>query len=265
MLNRTLPGRTLAAVAALAAVSGLTACEKGPEIVPAKFTARPSATDLAEAYPAFARMARIPGKVKMRCEYAISGTLQRCRQLAVAPEGLNFEALVPRLLSKYTVSPQTYDGRPAPAPITFVISFTPPPAPGPYAGEPIRDADVAVVRRSLSYMGDSENRAAQYRASRSVDLDRMTPVGGMVDRAYAAEGAARRAAMPLAVVQTLLPADRRELSKPTGYVMFPTLYQMEAESPEFFAANERLAARMRTEYCAAWSCSTDLPAAAPTQ
>lgn len=265
MLNRVLPGRTLAALAVLAAVAGLTACDKGPEVVPAKFTARPSATDLAEAYPAFARMARIPGKVKMRCEYSISGTLQRCRQIAVAPEGLNFEAGVPRLLSKYTVSPQTYDGRPAPAPITFVIAFTPPPAPGPYTGEPIRDADVAVVRRSLSYMGEAENRAAQYRASRSVDLDRMTAVGGIVDRAYAADGAARRAAMPLAVVQTLLPADRRELSKPTGYVMFPSLWQLEAESPEFFAVNERMASRMRTEYCAAWSCSTDLPEAAPAE
>ncbi|RZJ97392.1 MAG: hypothetical protein EON88_03010 [Brevundimonas sp.] len=128
MLNRTLPG-----LAALAVVASLSACEKGPDIVPAKFTARPSASDIAEVYPAFARMARIPGKVKMRCEYSISGTLQRCRQIAVAPEGLNFEAGVPRLLSKYTVSPQTYDGRPAPAPITFVISFTPPSAPAPYA------------------------------------------------------------------------------------------------------------------------------------
>jgi hypothetical protein len=254
MLNRTLPG-----LAALAAVASLSACEKGPEIVPAKFTARPSSSDLAEAYPAFARMARIPGKVKMRCEYSISGTLQRCRQVAVAPEGLHFEAGVPRLLSKYTVSPQTLDGRPAPAPITFVIDFTPQPAPGPYAGEPVRDADVAVIRRNLSYMGEAENRSAQYRASRSVDLDRMNAVGGIVDRAYAAEGAARRAAMPLAVVQTLLPADRRQLSQPSGYVMFPTLWQMEAESPEFFAANERLAGKMRTEYCAAYSCSTELP------
>jgi hypothetical protein len=61
------------------------------------------------------------------------------------------------------------------------------------------------------------------------------------------------------VVQTLLPADRRQLSQPSGYVMFPTLWQMEAESPEFFAANERLAGKMRTEYCAAYSCSTELP------
>lgn len=258
MLNRKLAGLT-----ALAAAAALGACEKGPEIVPAKFTARPSTSDIAEAYPAFAGMARIPGKVKMRCEYNIAGTLQRCRQVAVAPEGLNFEAGVPRLLSKYTVTPQTYDGRPAPAPITFVISFTPVPAPGPYAGEPVSDADVAVVRRNLSYMGEAEGRSAQYRASRSVDLDRMTAVGGIVDRAYAAEGAARRAAMPLAVVQTLLPADRRQLSQPSGYVMFPTLWQMEAESPEFFAANERLAAHMRNAYCAAYSCSTDLPEAAP--
>lgn len=260
MLNRTLPG-----LAALAVVASLSACEKGPDIVPAKFTARPSASDIAEVYPAFARMARIPGKVKMRCEYSISGTLQRCRQIAVAPEGLNFEAGVPRLLSKYTVSPQTYDGRPAPAPITFVISFTPPPAPGPYAGEPIRDADVAVIRRQLAYIDAGENQAAQYRASRSVDLDRMTAVGGIVDRAYAADGAARRAAMPLAVVQTLLPADRRQLSQPNGYVMLPALYQLEAESPEFFAANERMATRMRTEYCATWSCSDTLPEAATAE
>lgn len=255
MLNRTLAGLT-----ALALLAG---CEKGPEIVPAKFTARPSTADMAEAYPDFARMARLPGKVKMRCEYNIAGTLQRCRQVAVAPAGLNFEKGVGRLLSKYTVTPQTLDGRPAPAPIVFTITFTPQPAPPPYAGEPVREADVAAVRRGLSYMGEAENRAAQYRASRSVDVDRMTAVGGIVDRAYAAEGAARRAAMPLAVVQTLLPADRRQLASQTGYVMFPTLWQMEAESPEFWAANERLAARIRSEYCALYSCSTDLPEAAP--
>ena len=265
MLNRMLAGPTALAATAAAALVALAGCDQGPEIVPAKFTSRPSASDMAEAYPDFARMARIPGKVKMRCEYNIAGTLQRCRQIAVAPAGLNFDKGVPRLLSKYAVTPQTVDGRPAPAPIVFTISFTPQPAPPPYAGEPIRDADVAVVRRSLSYMGEAENRSAQYRATRSVDVDRMTAVGGMVDRAYAAEGAARRAAMPLAVVQTLLPADRRQLSQPTGYVMFPTLWQMEAESPEFFAANERLAQRLRTEYCAAFACSTDLPETAPAE
>jgi hypothetical protein len=124
---------------------------------------------------------------------------------------------------------------------------------------------VAVVRRSRAYIDEGENRAAQYRASRSVELDRMTAVGGIVDRAYAADGAARRAAMPLAVVQTLLPADRRQLAQPTGYVMFPTLYQLEAESPEFFAANERMATRMRNEYCATYSCSNALPEAAPAE
>jgi hypothetical protein len=261
MLNRKLAGLTALA----GAVAVLGGCEKGPEIVPAKFTARPSASDIAEMYPTFARMARIPGRVKMRCEYTISGTLERCRQVAVAPEGLNFEKNVSRLLGKYTVTPQTLDGRPAPAPITFVISFDPPAAPAPYTGEPVRDTDVAVVRRQLSYINEAEGQSAAHRASRSVELDRMTAVSGFVDRAYTAEGGQRRATMPLAVVQTLSPQDRARLSQPGGYVMLPMLWEIEATSPEFFAANDRLAAHMRNAYCAAYSCSTDLPEAAPAE
>lgn len=261
MLNRKLAGAT--ALAAAAVVLG--SCEKGPEVVPATFTARPSVSDIAEVYPTFARMARIPGKVKMRCEYTISGSLQRCRQLAVAPEGLNFEKGVSRLLGKYTVSPQTYDGRPAPAPITFVISFDPPAAPAPYSGEPVRDSDVALVRRHLSYIGEAEGQSAAYRASRTVELDRMTAVSGIVDRAYEAEGAQRRATMPLAVVQALSPEDRNRLSRSGGYVMLPMLWDIEAVSPEFFSANERLAAHMRNAYCAQYACSTELPAAAPAK
>lgn len=258
MLNRRL------AMAAAAVVGTLTlaSCEKGPEVVPAKFAARPSVSDINEAYPVFARMARIPGKVKMRCEYTISGTLQRCRQVAVAPEGLNFEKSVSRLLAKYTVTPQTYDGRPAPAPITFVISFDPPAAPQPYAGEPVRDADVASLRRQLSYIGAAEGESAAYRAARTVEVDRMNVVSGMVTRAFEAEGAQRRATMPLAVVQTMQPDDRARLSRPDAYIMLPTIWQIEATSPEFFAANERLAAHMRNAYCAAYSCSTELPATA---
>lgn len=248
------------ALAALAATLAVAGCEKGPEIVPAKFAASPSAADIEAAYPAFARMARIPGKVKMRCEYSMSGTLQRCRRLGVAPAGLNFEAGVPGLLSKYTVTPQTYDGRPAPAPIVFTISFNPPAAPGPYTGEPVRDADMAIVRRNLTYARQSENRMLQFQASRSVELDRMNAVGGIVDRAYAAEGSARLDTLPRAVIQVLAPSDRVRLRDPGSYVMFPTLSQLESGSPEFFAANERMAARMRTEYCAAYPCSAELPA-----
>ncbi|MDQ8029394.1 MAG: hypothetical protein REJ23_11755 [Brevundimonas sp.] len=261
MLNRKLAGLTALA----GAFAVLVGCSKGPEIVPAKFTARPSASDIAEMYPTFARMARIPGRVKMRCEYTISGTLERCRRVAVAPEGLNFEDGVSRLLSKYTVAPQTLDGRPAPAPITFVINFDPPAAPPPYTGAPVRDADVAVIRRQLSYIGEAEGLSAAFRASRSVELDRMTAVSGFVERAFSAEGAQRRATMPLAVVQAMTPENRARLTSPSAYVMLPLLSDIEAASPEFFAANERLAAHMRNAYCAAYACSTDLPEAAAAE
>lgn len=259
MLNRILPG-----LIGLAAVAGLSACDKGPEIVPATFTARPSADDLAEAYPAFARMARIPGKVKMRCEYAISGTLQRCRQIAVAPEGLKFEAGVPRLLSKYTVSPQTYDGRPAPAPITFVIAFTPSPPPPPFTGPAPTEAELAMARRGWAFMENFQDRSAQYRASRSVELDRMTAVADIVDRAYAAEGAALTRARAIAEVQVQTPAERRNGPSSTVFSITNEAV-LERVSPEYYAAAERAAVLMRAEYCAAWSCSTALPAAAPAE
>ena len=146
-----------------------------------------------------------------------------------------------------------------------MISFDPPAAPAPYSGEPVRDSDVALVRRQLSYIGEAEGQAAAYRASRTVELDRMTAVSGIVDRAYDAEGAQRRATMPLAVVQALSPEDRSRLSRSGGYVMLPMLWDIEAVSPEFFSANERLAAHMRNAYCAQYACSTELPAAAPAK
>lgn len=250
-------------LAALAAVFALSACDGGPEIVPAGWVSQPSASDIAQAYPDFARMAQIPGKVKLRCDYTLEGVLERCRKLGVAPAGLQFDRALPRLLALYQVRPQTYDGQPAPSPIEFVIAFNPPPAPPPYAGPPVTETELAAVRRTVSLIGRVENQMAQQRASRSVDLDRMTPVAGMVDRAFAAEGDARDAATMRALVQAMTPGDRRELSSSRSYMALPNRFELERVSPEYHAANRQLATRMRTEYCAAYACDATLPGAAP--
>lgn len=244
-------------LAALVAVATLAGCDSGPEIVAAKWASRPSASDLAMAYPAFARMARIPGRVKVRCTYELDGVLRGCRLLGVAPAGLHFEDTLPRLLAKYVVTPQTLGGRPAPAPITFVVAFDPPPAPPAFAGPPVTAAERAAAGRTVAVFSRFEGQMTQDQASRSVDLDRMSAVAAIVDRAYAADGKAVRDAMPTALVQAMTPADRRALGR--GGMYWPGQGRLEMVSPEYHAAQGRVAARMRAEYCAAYSCDATLP------
>ena len=50
-------------MAAAAAAATLAGCDTGPEITPASLVKQPSAEAMADVYPAFARLAQIPGKV----------------------------------------------------------------------------------------------------------------------------------------------------------------------------------------------------------
>lgn len=260
MLNRPFWRRAVLAAVGIAAGASLASCEMGPEVTPAKFATRPTAADIQEAYPGFAKMARIPGKVRMRCYYSLDGLLERCRKLGVAPEGLNFDRRVPTLLGKYVVTPQTIDGRPAPSAIDFVISFNPSPAPGAYNGQPVTEAEVAALKRRVSLNRTWERSSAQYVGSRTVELDRSAAVAAIIDRAYADDDPARRDALMLGVVQAMTPADRRLIST-SQYFAIPGLDQIETVSPEYHAAAGRLADRMRAEYCAAYSCDATLPPA----
>ena len=253
---------TLAGFAAALFVNG---CDTGPKIEPARYVQQPTAADVAQAYPDFARMARIPGKVRVRCRYNLSGAMEGCQLLTVAPQGLNFERSISELMAKYNVTPQTLDGRPAPAPIIITIQFNPPSAPPPYAGTPPTAGELSQVRRMASRFSEYETRMRMSEASRSVALDRMDVVAGIVDRAYEAEGAQRRDAMVTGLVQAMSPSDRADLSSGRGYLALAAPWRIEAVSPEFFAANERLAAAMRAEYCAAYPCDATLPTAAPAR
>lgn len=243
------------AVAALALVAG---CDKGPEIVKATWASKPTAAEVDAVYPAFARMARIPGKIEVRCNYDRTGVLSRCRRIGVAPAGLKFEEALKRLLPKYRVKPQTVDGITAPSEITFVISFNPPKAPAPFAGPAATAAELAGVRRVVSVVGRYESAMAQRAASYTVDVDRMSAVGAMVERAYKAEGAAVQAALPLALIQATPVEDRATLARGQSFRLYSRT-ELEAVSPEYHAAMGRLAAHMRTEYCAAYTCDPTLP------
>lgn len=247
--------------AALMALAGLAACDKGPEIVKATWASKPTAAEVAEVYPAFARMARIPGKIEVRCNYDRQGVLSRCRRIGVAPAGLKFEEALKRLLPKYRVTPQTVDGITAPSEITFVISFNPSRPPAPYAGPPVTAAELAGVRRVVSVVSRYESAMAQRAASYTVDVDRMSVVSAMVDRAYKAEGAAVEAALPLALIQATPAEDRAVLARGQSFRVYGRA-ELEAVSPEYHAAMGRLAAHMRTEYCAAYTCDPTLPAEA---
>lgn len=250
------------ALAALAFVATLPGCEKGPEIVPAGWVSRPSAVDIARAYPDFARMAHIPGRVRMRCNYTADGALERCRKLGVAPEGLNFDQSVPRLLAQYVVRPQTVDGMVAPAPIEFVIAFDPPSPPPASAAPPATAAEMTALRRGFVLTRGMESQFAQHQASRSVELDRMSAVAAIVDRAYESEEGVGVETVLRGLVQAMTATQRQELVTQPRYMVLPNRLELEMASPEYFAYSQRLATRMRTEYCATYACDATLPTAA---
>lgn len=239
MLNKIWP------LAAVAAAVGLSACDSGPEITPASISKHPSAEAMADAYPAFPRLARIPGKVKMRCEYSTQGKLQNCDMLSVAPAGLQFESAVRQLLGEYVVSPQLMDGRPAPAPMEFVINFDPPPPPAPSVGPGMQSYDSAYLRGVIGGQ-----------AARGLDEERRKAVDKLVQRVFASEG--RRDILVTTMVMAMSKHDRdlmgEQLSPDKGPATGADL-----------AAYERIAERLRTEYCAAYPCDATLPAAAAAQ
>lgn len=246
-----MPKHTPLRLAAVVAVASLSACDAGPEVVPAKWASQPSAQQMADAYPAFARLAGIPGRVKMRCLYEVTGVLKGCRLLGVAPEGLKFEDAVPLVMSSYVVTPQTLDGIPAPAPIDFVVSFDPPPVPAsPQVGASRGSFDGRFMREMLSSMG-----------SRSVEADRASTVAAIIDRAYAAEAAGRPDILMSGVMQGLSAEGRRMVAaRPTASAETKAPAGV---SPEDQAIHARIATRMRTEYCAAYACAATLPATPP--
>jgi hypothetical protein len=230
-------------LAALVAVAGLAGCDAGPEITPAAFTAQPNAQAMADAYPSFARLARIPGKVKLRCEYSMQGKLQNCDTLAVAPEGLQFEGASRQVLGDYVVKPQMMDGRPAPAPMEFVIAFDPPPPPAASVGPGMQPYDNAYLRGVI--------------AGRS---------------AVTVDGTERRKAVDALVQRALLPERRFDILV-TTMVMGMTKHDREMMGEQLspykgpatgadLAVYEAMAERIRTEYCASNPCDATLPAAA---
>lgn len=239
----------------------LAACDTGREITPATFVQTPSATEMRAAYPTFARLAGIEGKVWMHCAYTLEGALERCRKKGVAPEGLNFDRPVGRLLAYYVVDPQRIDGRAAPGEIDFVIHFAPPPPPPAWTGAPITDAERRQALRVVdSQLLQFDEYGERGNAHRTVDIDRYQPVATMLDEAFAAEADARRDALATAFVQAMTPAFRREFLSPRAAFRGVTAYEMETVSPELYAVNARIAERIRAQYCAAYSCAVTPPA-----
>jgi hypothetical protein len=244
-----------ACLVATGLLAALAACGDGPEFTPAKWSRTPGATEMRAAYPAFARIARIEGKVWMHCAYTLEGTLERCRKRGVSPEGLNFDKAIPRLLASYVVTPQTLDGQSLAGEIDFVIHFVPAPAPPPYAGEPVTDAEVARARQVLARYGPYlDMYGDRGNAHRTVEIDRYQAVAGMLDRAFESEEANRRDALARALVQAMIPETRRTFMSPRGASGGVSPLEMEVVSPELFAVNARIAERIRTEYCAAYPC-----------
>lgn len=242
MLNKIWP---LAAVVAVAGV-GLVGCDSGPEITPASLVKQPSAEAMADVYPAFARLAQIPGKVKMRCEYTMEGKLQNCDAVAVAPAAMQFDDAAKRLLNEYTVKPQLMDGRPAPAPFEFVIDFTPPPPNAPSVGSGMQPYDNAYLRGVIG------GRAAQ-----TVDeKERREAVDALVQRALVPE---RRFDI---LVTTMVMAMSQHDREMMGEQLSPNKGPATGAD---LAVYNGMAERMRTDYCAKYSCDATLPAATPAR
>src|SRR5690606_41616409 len=101
--------RVLAAIMALAAASGATA-QEGRAVSDPDWLAKPSAQELAGAYPELAQMLNLEGRAVLACGVNDLGVLQDCQVRYEIPSGMGFgqAALTPTIRLRMSPLPGQY-------------------------------------------------------------------------------------------------------------------------------------------------------------
>lgn len=103
--------RVLAAIMALAAASGATA-QEGRAVSDPDWLAKPSAQELAGAYPELAQMLNLEGRAVLACGVNDLGVLQDCQVRSEIPSGMGFGQAALALTERFRMKPRTVGGEP---------------------------------------------------------------------------------------------------------------------------------------------------------
>ena len=83
------------------------------QLVPPRWTARPSAGDISRYYPPDARRRNVEGRALIACEVALDGALRACGVVSEEPSGQGFGSAALALAWAFRMTPQMRDGLPA--------------------------------------------------------------------------------------------------------------------------------------------------------
>jgi protein TonB len=96
-----------------------------PVILNPTWLSRPTADQMARYYPPAAAAAGIEGKVLMRCQVTVKGTLTACAVVSETPPRQGFGAAAQHLTPYFRMNPETVDGKPVEgAEVTIPIRFS---------------------------------------------------------------------------------------------------------------------------------------------
>jgi TonB family protein len=188
--------------------------------------ARPSAADVAAAYPARARAAGISGRVVLTCDTGADGGLSNCRTRGETPAGMGFAEAALQLAPKFRVNAVFPEGArvrtgKVSVPIMFGTPAVAPTPPTPVVGRPIwisrpTAADVIAVYPEEAYRTG--------RSGRVVLRCKTTAAGDLIDCETRGDADFAKAALKLVKKFKVKPVRPDGSPAGGGYINVPILF-----------------------------------------
>lgn len=263
------PRRTATLTVFALLLAGAASAQNGPPrpamITNPSWASIPDADTMAEAHPAFAGMAGLPGVVTLSCVARSDGNLIGCTVLRAAPAGVGFDRAALSLVPDFRISPRTVNGAEVGARVQFNIRFLPPkPEPVlPWTGvepsaEHIRNAAVVVAQLEPGMAADFEEELRHL----DVDTDREEAVRAIVRQVDAEFADRHKAAAALGMARLLNPSQVTAFANglpPSGPP--PSEETMTRAGDRAMALEAEQSLRLKTLYCARYECPAISPPA----
>lgn len=223
----------------------------------------PDEDQMGEAYPGFAGLIGVSGRVALRCVVGVDGRLSDCEVLDAQPPGLGFEAAALSLTASMEAYPATYRGAPVPSYIRFRHRFSQSddgPVP-PYAGPPpTREAlngGTALAAALFDFW--APKLPALEVADEDLDVadDRRAFVLSLLEKMDAELTQPAQDALALGLARMFSHPDIQRFLKEGGTPPDLDDDAFEAAMDQLWLAEIEAVARVRSRYCATYPC--DIP------